>query len=422
MKFSNEAKLQAILDNTGAGTWEFNMDFGELSINDRCAQMLGYELSELEPISIELWERLSHPVDFESARSKVMDVISHKTKAYDCIVRMRHKDGSWRFIHSRGSQFKGKDARWLVGMHLDITEQRQIQHQLTKLAESLPGVIYSFVIKPDGSAELPYISAKAQEFFGVDPQAAMNDPELTFAGIHPDDVERVRETMARSYEALCEWSCDYRVEVEGVFSWIRGVALPERDDDGVVTWHGMLTNIDRQKHLEAKLEKLAITDELTNAFNRRHMLSQLEAYLAEHARYKSPFSLVSIDIDHFKAVNDNYGHLIGDAVLRTFANLVSDRIRKTDVFARAGGEEFLLLMPRTAASDAAKLTESIRHALEHYQFEAPDGKGFTITISAGVVECSDQAISGVAELLHACDQSLYSAKDAGRNQLVVKII
>lgn len=422
MKASSDAILKAILDSTEAGTWELNIGTEKVAVNARWAQMLGYEPAELGPISMDVWESLSHPRDIDHAKALLMDVISGRAEIYDCVVRMRHKDGNWRFIRTRGTLSEDGEESWIIGIHLDITNERKAQYQITKLAESMPGVIYTFVMKADGSIGLDYISAKAQEFFGITPEAAIRNPERMFAGVHPDDMDRMKQSIAHSYETLCEWSCDYRVRVQERFMWIRGVSTPEREDDGTVTWYGVLTNIDAQKRLEAELERLAITDELTNAFNRRHMLSQLETYLAEHTRYGLPFSLVSIDIDHFKAVNDNYGHLVGDQVLKIFANIVLERVRKTDVFARAGGEEFLLLMPHTTLRNAAKLAENIRETLEGHRFEAPEGKRFRITISAGVVACSNQAIPGVEQLLQECDRSLYSAKTRGRNQLSLKTV
>lgn len=113
---------------------------------------------------------------------------------------------------------------------------------------------------------------------------------------------------------------------------------------------------------------------------------------------------------------------MGDEVLKTFARIVSERVRETDVFARAGGEEFLLLMPQTVLPNAAKLAENVREILETHPFETPAGKTFSITISAGVVGCSNQAITDVEELLYECDQSLYTAKNQGRNRLSLKTV
>jgi diguanylate cyclase (GGDEF)-like protein/PAS domain S-box-containing protein len=397
-----------------------DVNSGELFVNDRWMQLLGYEPDELGAVSFEMWERLSHPTDLKNAKAKLSKVLDHKEKLYDCVVRMRHKDSSWRYIHTRGTLLEHNESRWIVGVHIDVTSEREMKYQLARLTESLPGVIYTFVLKPDGSYYFPYMSAKTRDFYGIAPEVAMRDPDYVFSVIHPEDIGRVKESIAESGEFLSEWNCDYRVQVDGETFWLRGVSLPEREEDGTLIWHGMISNINAQKELEAELERLAITDELTNAFNRRHMLTQLEAYLAEHVRYGVPFSLVSIDIDHFKSVNDNYGHLLGDKVLVGFAQIVMGRIRKTDFFARVGGEEFLLLMPHTELSDAAKFAEDIRVSVEKHQFKTAEGYRFNVTISAGVVECSSQTISVVEEILRVCDRLLYHAKNDGRNRLVLQ--
>lgn len=422
MKVSAETRLTAILEGTRAGTWEWHVQSGELVINERWAQMLGYEPSDLEPISIKTWENLTHPHDRRAAQAKIERVLQAEDESYESVLRMRHKDGSWRFIHARGMVFRDEDldGPWIVGTHLDVTQQKQTQHQLSQLAESLPGIIYSFVMEPDGTYYYPYISRKTVDFYGFPPEVGMERPESIFEVIHPDDLEVVKDTIEYSYESLCQWVCDYRVLVDGKSKWMRGIAQPERETDGTVTWHGMVISIDDQKKLEEELQRLSTTDELTGAYNRRYVLAEIESQLANHARYGSAFSLISMDIDHFKAVNDTYGHLIGDDVLKRFSDIVSARIRKTDIFARTGGEEFLILMPHTEISDAHILAEGLRETLEALRFRASDKEHIQITISAGIVGCHSRQVSDISELLAQCDQSLYEAKRSGRNRLMLR--
>ena len=183
----------------------------------------------------------------------------------------------------------------------------------------------------------------------------------------------------------------------------------------------MITDIDDQKQLEFQLEALSITDELTGLYNRRYLLRKLEELSEESARYGHPFSLLSLDIDFFKSVNDSWGHLTGDTVLRTVASLIEKRTRKSDIVARTGGEEFIVLMPHTTLSDAQHVAESLRIGMETESFFSEDGTAFSVTLSAGVV-CWTSDADGVQELLSACDQLLYKAKRAGRNQVVVSEI
>ena len=244
--------------------------------------------------------------------------------------------------------------------------------------------------------------------------------DLVFNLVHPDDLEALRESIAVSAETLSEWVCEYRVQVAGRVTWLSGVAQPEKDPDGTITWHGIVTNIDRQKTLEQELEQLSITDELTGLYNRRYMLRKLQESVAQGERYGETFSLISLDIDFFKAINDSYGHPMGDGVLKRFAEIIDARTRKTDVVARTGGEEFMIFMPNTGLSEAGHVAELLRTAMENERFVSFEGKVFNVTFSAGVVNWSGEGgeHTSVRELLAACDQSLYAAKRSGRNRIV----
>ncbi|WP_296936352.1 sensor domain-containing diguanylate cyclase [uncultured Marinobacter sp.] len=424
MHLTAETRLNAILDGTGAGTWEYNLDTGEIIFNERWASMLGYTLEELAPLSFQTWEKLSHPTDIESANEALTAYLSGEASQFECVVRMLHKNGEWRYIHTRGTLLNNSEAagnRWLMGTHLDVTEEKATQHQLQQLAESLPGIIYTFTLNNDGSFHFPYMSRKAKDFYGVTPAEAQTNPERMFEPIHREDVPRVHETIENSRQTLSEWVCDYRILKDGRTRWLRGVSRPERNPDGSTTWHGVITDIDDQKQLEFKLAALSITDELTGLYNRRYLLKKLHELSEESARYGHPFSLVSLDIDFFKSVNDSWGHLTGDKVLRTVASLIEKRTRKSDIVARTGGEEFIVLMPQTTISDARHVAESLRIGMETENFASEDGTEFNVTLSAGVV-CGTNDADRVQELLSACDQLLYQAKRAGRNQVVVSEI
>ena len=420
MRSSRDARLDALLETTGAGFWQWNIDSGELTIDERWAQMIGYQLPELYPFTFQKWEALLHPDDRKMTLEKITDALEGRTSIYDCVIRLKHKLGGWRWIHTRGTTLEdpASGEQLFLGSHIDVSDFKEKERQLSQLAESLPGIIYSFVKEPDGTEYFPYMSRKTEDFYGFPPEFAVRYPNRIFDVVHPDDLDRVLETIALSYKSLCQWECDYRVVVEGTSRWMKGVSQPERDSDGVVTWHGMIINIDKQKQLEEDLQRLSITDELTGAFNRRHILSELEALLLEHKRYGHPFSLISIDIDSFKKVNDTFGHLEGDAVLKTFAEIVLERVRETDSFARSGGEEFIVLMPHTELADAYNLAEELREALKAHAFELTDGHNLEVTLSAGVVCCSDDEFLNTSKLLLACDQSLYEAKELGRNRCV----
>ncbi len=169
-----------------------------------------------------------------------------------------------------------------------------------------------------------------------------------------------------------------------------------------------------QKKLE--LEYLANTDSLTNIFNRRNFysLGELEFDLA--LKYKHTFSLLLIDIDHFKNINDSYGHDAGDEVLKQFAQLIKDNVRQQDIFARHGGEEFTLLLRNTDAEKARRIADKIRTNVEQMDVITDFGT-LKITISIGLVEFSNH-YPKFDSLILLADKALYEAKDKGRNRVV----
>ncbi len=162
-----------------------------------------------------------------------------------------------------------------------------------------------------------------------------------------------------------------------------------------------------------ELKKKAYYDNLTNVFNRNKFNELLEREMARAKRYKINLSFAIFDIDHFKHVNDNFGHLVGDRVLVEFSSLIAKNIRKSDVFARWGGEEFVLLMPETSALDAKKVAEKIRNIIANNVFEIVN----TITCSIGISEYTDNML--ISKLITDSDDALYFAKENGRNQTVL---
>lgn len=419
-ELSPQARLQAILDATRAGTWEWNLDTGEVIVNHRWAEMLGYEPAELLPMTYEIWQSLSHPRDRDRAKKAMGQHLRGQTPYFDCVVRLRHKDGHWRWVHTRGRRLDESrlGAQWVCGTHLDITEERETQHRLQRLAESLPGVIYTFVLDQDGSFRFTYVSRKSIDFYGIPPEVSLQDPSAIFDIIVRDDIDRVLSSIRHSAGTMGEWRCQYRVQVDGAVRWMEGVAQPEQDEVGRIIWHGMVMDITQRKHLELELERLSVTDELTGLYNRRYMLRTIEEQLARAERYHDVFSLIALDIDHFKQINDAWGHLVGDEVLRQFADVLQARVRRTDVVARTGGEEFLILLPNTPGRDALHVAQTLREATERETFHNEEGVPFTVTLSGGVVTWQE-GLSSIRDLLSRCDHSLYEAKRQGRNRIVV---
>ena len=162
-------------------------------------------------------------------------------------------------------------------------------------------------------------------------------------------------------------------------------------------------------HLMALTE--ARTDALTCVRNRRAMDEVLQGLVAMKNRYEQEFSLAILDLDYFKQVNDEQGHLAGDQILRNFANEISEAVRETDVVARYGGEEFVILMPRTSLANASIFTERLRNTIEKCEFLP--GLRLTVSIGVAAIHTGEEG----HDLLKRADEALYHAKAAGRNRV-----
>jgi diguanylate cyclase (GGDEF)-like protein len=171
---------------------------------------------------------------------------------------------------------------------------------------------------------------------------------------------------------------------------------------------------------------MAITDSLTGCYNRRYLMQQLEHEIMTNIRYNIPFAIFLFDIDLFKSINDIYGHLVGDEVIKHVADTVRRCLRRTDIVARYGGEEFTVYLPHTNRAQAMMLAERVRQAVSSAEVKAgADGRTVQVTISMGVLAVEesdpnkiDDPKEYLRELFSKADAALYKAKNGGRNRIV----
>jgi len=166
-----------------------------------------------------------------------------------------------------------------------------------------------------------------------------------------------------------------------------------------------------------KLERLATFDSLTGLYNRRAILGKLHELINLANRYKEDFSLSMLDIDHFKRVNDRYGHLTGDEVLEKIATLIRRNIRDTDIVGRYGGEEFIIILPKTNLSSSWVVAERLRTIIEKTGMKESAGNVFAITVSQGL--CGWERDEDATSLISRADEALYKAKQKGRNRVQI---
>lgn len=204
--------------------------------------------------------------------------------------------------------------------------------------------------------------------------------------------------------------------------------VPMKDQDmlrlGTIIFK-LFTSDSIDSMVQDKIYRMATVDALTQLFNRNYVLEALENEFKICKNTKRALSLIYYDLDHFKSVNDKFGHNSGDQVLREIASVVKNVIRKDDVLGRFGGEEFIIILPRTDLKTAAELAERVRKACEEHviqlEIEGPGGKkplAYKQTISVGVAQFQDN-MAGTKDFLETADKGLYSSKQGGRNRVTV---
>lgn len=182
-----------------------------------------------------------------------------------------------------------------------------------------------------------------------------------------------------------------------------------------------LASINRWQEREERVRFLSSTDVLTQVANRRHLVSQFEIELSRASRDKTPLSILMVDLDHFKSINDQFGHQVGDEALRLAASVLKNAVRKTDLVGRYGGEEFCILLPGASLAAAQQTAERCRYDLEQVGLKS-DEDDIHLTASFGLTH-ADQAhfssrVATIDNMLKVADQALYEAKQAGRNRVI----
>lgn len=176
-------------------------------------------------------------------------------------------------------------------------------------------------------------------------------------------------------------------------------------------------SLKEQQKLAQKLEKLATTDSLTEIANRRHFLDLANKELHRTHRYSNGFSLLMLDLDYFKNINDTFGHGVGDEILKNMTKTTAECLRNVDIFGRLGGEEFAILLPETELSQAQNVAERIRKQIAQITFQVQD-QMVSITVSIGITVYQAQDCK-IEDILKRADHALYQAKKEGRNRIVV---
>jgi diguanylate cyclase (GGDEF)-like protein/PAS domain S-box-containing protein len=310
----------------------------------------------------------------------------------------------------------------LCGISTDITS---LKLQEAALRESEKRFHSTFASAPIGMAILGLegqfiqVNAALADIVGYSIEDLQ---KKTFQQItYPEDLQGNMEKFAQLRDGLIK---SYQLEMryfhqQGNLIWVLMSVSAVRDEgDKALYYIAQIQNITERKYLIERLESQARVDYLTNLSNRRYFMELAEAELSRSLRYQSPLALLMIDIDHFKLINDSYGHKTGDMVLQKLSDLLKQSLREVDILGRIGGEEFAILLPESKLENAIEVAERLRVQIANAKLLEAQGKALCITVSVGVAML-DIKNKNLDVLFNQADEALYKAKNSGRNCVCV---
>jgi len=422
-------RLTNIIDGTHAGTWEWNVPTGETIFNKQWAKQIGYRHEEISPVSLDTWINIVHPDDLQKCNELLEKHFSGASDSFECEIRMRHKNGQWLWILSRGKVATwSEDGKplWMFGTHQDISERKRIEVAVVRAKkewEQTFDSVSDLISIIDTSHTIMRVNRAMANRCGLTPQ------EIIGRKCH-EVLHCTRESITNCpLEKANNNKSEHRVELEisslkGIFE-IRVSPIFE-SGDSITNFVHVMRDVTRQKQIEQELHKakaeaeaLSKTDGLTGIANRRHFNEVLTKEYARHTRSGSELSLIILDIDLFKKFNDTYGHVAGDECLQQVARVIAECTnRPADLASRYGGEEFACILPETDQRGALLIAENIRQGIIDL---AIPNIGSTIancvTASLGVITDYVSLDDTATDIVARADELLYRAKSLGRNRV-----
>jgi len=419
-------KLSLAIAGSGTGVWDRNVVTGDITYSPGWKALLGYGESELTTRIEDAYTRL-HPDDLDYVRAAMQNHFDGKTESYEVEHRIRCKDGSYKWICSRGkvvSRDESGKALRMMGTTTDISAVRAMSERLQRtadlvvnLTDAVPGLVFQCRPVPEGGSWFSYVSAGIWDMFELTADDVRANTTAIEQRIHPDDLPAYRASLQAAAAAQTPWHLEFRVclPLQGV-RWRQGDASPRRDADSGVVWHGFVTDITDRKRAELELRELAATDALTTLPNRRHFMTRIAAELTRIKGLGGRGSAVLMcDLDHFKHINDTFGHAIGDGVLQHFAKMLRAQLREIDLVGRIGGEEFAVVLPDTDIERARVFARGVQRRIADTPYSS-GGRPIPLTVSIGISDL--HTMDDDAELaLSRSDRALYFAKQRGRNRI-----
>ncbi|MHC3994840.1 GGDEF domain-containing protein [Thiomicrolovo sp. ZZH C-3] len=412
---SSQRKLQEAQSLAHFGSWELNLETNRLTWSDEV-----YRIFEISPddydVSYALFTEFIHPEDRAMVDRNYQHSVSYHTP-YKIEHRLLLRDGRIKYVLESGETFydkKGMPVR-SIGTIYDITDRKQYEQTLQEREALLSAVVEESmdgISLVDDEGHYIMVNNAYTQLVGYTKEelSRMHVYDLLPQEQTPDMFPKITETRQASRREIQMRRKDGSVFLAEVSASPIIIGEAER-------MLGIVRDVTEYRRMERALEYSARHDALTGLYNRHVLEKQLQTEVGRAERYEHPLSLFMLDIDHFKKINDTYGHHVGDMALRKVAGVLKHTVRQTDFAARYGGEEFVIILPETTHEKAMELAERLRSEIAAEPYMTSAEGSFSLTVSLGVSSLSAH-IDTDAKLLEAADAAMYVAKKTGRNRVV----
>jgi len=357
--------------------------------------------------------------------TEIAEVISQSEEPYLFLGRHKRKDGSVFPVEVRTSNIHRDGKHLFLSIARDITTRAMIdeelkghQHSLWYALNDATDGIWEWNIQTD---EI-YVSPKLKQMRGYGPQEPISDVNFWKEGIHPDDIEQVFALLNAHLKGnVDKFEARYRLKTRaGHYIWVqdKGKVSEYGQNGEPLVAVGMVQNITEQVKQQQRLENQASTDELTGAFNRRVCRENIENRIIESEKECNEFSIALLDIDHFKLINDEFGHSAGDMVLKALVERIDRFLGKKGILYRWGGEEFLIFFPSLDSFEALNKLEFLREEIAKSTGVLPLSVDNELTVSVGIASYPLHGTT-LGKLVQSADIAMYTAKAKGRNRIEI---
>ena len=409
---SREERLELVASSATLGLWDWDVRTGRLSVNPGWVALLGFPAGWTQR-GIDDWMERIHHADRNRVLTALNAHLEGRTDRYEAEYRIHDGGDALRWVHDQGRVVRrdavGVPAR-VIGLFMDVTARRYAEESRARLFE----LSLDMLCILDFEGRFHEVNPAWNSTLGWTVSEML---ETSLGGLtHEADATAVAQALDQLAAGERVRGLEVRLRCsDGTWRWLSWRARPEVEQRRI---YAVVRDVTHQKRQEVELRRMASMDALTGVSNRATFMETLADMMQRCCHDRAVASVLVMDVDNFKLVNDTWGHAVGDEVLRRLGRAMVPLLRTVDTVGRLGGEEFGVLLPGVGPEAACCVAERLRAAIAAMEVPCDDGRGeaLRVTVSVGVASCPPY--HSVTEVLRAADKALYRAKASGRDRVV----